>query len=209
MIHALHYPQSYPATRPIRVTEPTFEQEPITLEQARRQCNLGIENTYHDDDLKDWIVAARKTVEHDSGIVGYTGSFTWNISEFPCYGDSIAIYGVRPVTAISSITYVDTQGATQTWSASNYQLKNKSLVPSIWLVYGLFWPIIRGDQEGVTVTLTAGHSSVALMPEDFRDAVKLRVRIRWLVGQGESAEAEKSEQRYDDWIRKFRREDYA
>jgi uncharacterized phiE125 gp8 family phage protein len=197
----------HPATRPIRVTEPTFEQEPITLEQARRQCNLGV-NDYHDPDLKDWVVSARRTVEHDSGVIGYTGSFTWNLTEFPCE-DRIEILGVRPVTAVSSIAYTDTAGTPQTFSSSYYSLKNKSLVPSIVLGYGYVWPAVRGVQEEITITLTAGHASVALMPEDFRDAVKLRVRLRWLVGQGEVAEAEKCEQAYDNLIRKFRREDYA
>lgn len=198
----------YPATRPIRTAEPTFEQEPITIEQARRQCGLSIDNTYHDPDLKDWIVTARRTVEKDSGIIGYTGSFTWNLTEFP-YGERIEIRGVRPVTAITSITYVDTAGDTQTWSSSYYSLKNKSLVPSIVLARGEVWPTVRGVQEEITITLVSGHASVLAMPEDFRDAVKLRVRLRWLIGQGEFAEAEKTEMAYDNLIRKFRVEGYA
>src|SRR4051794_40639324 len=99
-------PSQYPATRPIRTTEPTFVQEPVTIIEARKQVGVG-DVDYHDEDLKLLISTARDQVEHDTGVVCYAGAFTWKFTYFPCE-DFIPIYGVRPITAIGSITYVDT-----------------------------------------------------------------------------------------------------
>jgi uncharacterized phiE125 gp8 family phage protein len=197
----------YPATKPIRVTEPTFTQEPIGLTEARKQVGIADDVSYHDADLTGMISAARAQVEHDSGgLVCFTGSFTWKFSDFPCE-DFIPIYGVRPITAISSITYVDTAGTTQTWSSSYYSLKTASLVPSIWLVYGYVWPVVRGDQEGVTVTLTAGYANLTSIPWQVKSAVRLKLHELWKLEQGEDTKG--IVEGYERMMNLIGRSDYA
>ena len=198
----------YPATRPIRVTEPTFIQEPLTYEEARRQVGLGDGVAYHDADLKDLIISAREQVEHDTGIICYTGSFTWSLTEFPC-GDSLPIYGIRPVTALTSITYVATDGTTTTWSAVNtaYSLKNKSLVPCVFLNYGYSWPTVRGDQDGITITMTAGYASVAVIPPKVKAAVRLKLHELWQLKMGE--DAGRTVEGYERLVNLIGRSDYA
>jgi uncharacterized phiE125 gp8 family phage protein len=152
------------------------------------------------------ITTAREQVEHDTGVICYTGSFTWKLTEWPA-GDSIPIYGVRPVTAVGSITYVDTAGDTQTWSASEYTLKTGSLVPSIWLNYGYVWPTIRGDQEGITITLTAGHASVSVIPAKIKRTVRLKLHELWQSQVGE--DERRTVEAYERMVNLIRREDYA
>lgn len=188
-----------PVTTPIRATQPTFEQEPLTLEEARRQVAVGVENTYHDPDLKDLIVAARQRVEGDTGLVCYTGSFAWKQTAFPCES-WLAIPGIRPVTAVTSITYVDTAGVTQTWNSSYYSLETGTVTPCIRLVYGQSWPTVRGDMNGITITAAAGHASVAVIPSQIKVAVKLALSLLWAQKMGEVAEAEKLQGAYDRWI---------
>jgi uncharacterized phiE125 gp8 family phage protein len=175
----------YPITKPIRSAEPTFEQEPLNEADARRQCGA---NPGHppDSDFRDWIVAARRQVEHDAQLVFYTGSFVWRLTEFP-WGDTIEIPCIRPLTAITSITYVDGSGTTQTLSSSNYSLDANGLVPMVKLNYGYVWPSTRGDINGITLTLTAGYASVPLMPVQYKTAAILKVQSYYKTAMDEDA----------------------
>src|SRR5574338_93159 len=94
-----------PTTVPIRSSEPTLAQEPVTLDEARYQCGISGDSDYHDQFLNRLITAAREQVENDTGLVCYTGTFTWKLTAFPC-NSWLQIPGVRPVTAITSITYI-------------------------------------------------------------------------------------------------------
>ena len=196
----------YPVTRPIRVTEPTFVQEPIGLSEARRQVGLGDGVTYHDGDLTSDISIARDQVEHDTGVICYTGSFTWKLTDFPDK-DFIEIFGVRPVTSITSITYVATDGDTDTFIATDYSLKTGSLVPMIALDYDATWPTTRGDQEGITITLVAGYASIPVIPAKVKQAVRLKQHELWQVRMGE--DASKTVMAYERMVNLIRREDYA
>lgn len=195
----------YPATRPIRVTEPTFVQEPLPSEECRDQLGLS-GNESHDAWITTHLSVARKQVEHDTGVVCFTGSFTWNVSEFPCE-DYLPIYGVRPVTALTSIVYVATDGTPTTWDSSQYTLKNKSLVPSIFLNYGYVWPVVRGDQEGITITLTAGYADVKSIPAEIKAAVLLKLHELWQLHMGE--DSSRKVEGYERLVNLIRRDDYA
>jgi len=163
-----------PISDVIRTTEPTFEQEPLSLAEAKMQCGVAIDVDYHDPLLRQIISAARQQVENDTGIVCYTGSHTWKFTDWPC--DSyLEIPGKRPVTSITSITYVDTDGNTQTWGSSNYVLDTAGVKPFIRLAYATDWPSIRGDINGITVTLIAGYATVAAVPQRIKQACLLLV----------------------------------
>jgi uncharacterized phiE125 gp8 family phage protein len=184
----------YPITKPIRSAEPTLTQEPISIDEAKRQCGIAIGNSYLDNDFARWIVDARQQVEHDAEMVFYTGTFTWKISTFP-FGDALIIPCVKPVTSITSITYTDSDGTTQTWSSSEYTLDTAGLVPMVKLNYGENWPQHRSDINGITVTLVAGYSSVVNMPSKFVSAVILKVRSLYLTATG--GNPNNDEQAYD------------
>lgn len=174
-------PRSLPTSRPIRTTEPTAAQEPITLDEAKKQCEIAAEVDYHDDYLRRLITAAREQVENDTGLVCYTGSFTWKQTQFPC-GEVWELPDVRPVTAITSITYVDTAGATQTWGSGNYTLHTGAVTQFIGLAYGASWPTVRGDLNGITVTLVAGYASAAAVPQRVKQACLYLVN-HWFVSR--------------------------
>ena len=198
-----------PPTSPIRTTEPTLAQEPVTVAEARRQCRIGDGIDYHDEELSGLIPAARRQVEKDAILVFYTGSFTWTITAFSS-GQFLEIDGVRPVTAISSIAYIDTAGDSQTWASSNYSLKEFHRKHSaVALTYGNSWPSVRGDVNGITITLTAGYSSVLAMPPEAKVAVKLALHVQWLLNMGMFAEAESQQTAYERQIELLRPEVYA
>lgn len=197
----------YPVTIQVRTAEPTFQQEPITLAEAKYQCSVAPDVSYHDEELQSLIVAARRQVEHDAGVVCYTGTFTWKFTEFPCREWLPLPSGLRPVTAITSIAYVATDGTTTTWGASNYGLK-EAITPYVALAYGQTWPTVRGDMNGIVVTATAGYASVLLIPQTIKEAVKLALHINWLHATEQPDLAAKQQAGYDRWMNLLRRETY-
>lgn len=162
---------SLPTSRPNRSAVPTFE--PVTLAEAKKQLEIAESNDAHDSQVLALIVAAREAVERETGIVGATGTFVYRVTEFPC--DVLLIPDIRPVSAITSITYIDTAGATQTWSSSNYSLDNNGVRPFVRLAYGASWPTIRGDVNGVTITLVAGYATAATIPSLFKQACLMHI----------------------------------
>lgn len=171
-----------PSPKPIRtVTTPAVGFEPVSIEQVRYQCNLG-DNSAFDDGLLLLIQAARETVERDTGIACATGTYTYRKTIFPC-DDWFELYSLRPITALGSITYVDTSGTTQTWSSAEYTFDNYSVCPLVRLNYGYVWPIIRGDINGITISVTAGYTSQALVPAQIKQACLLLVS-HWFENRG-------------------------
>ena len=176
--------QYYPITKPIRTTAPTPAQEPVTLAEAKRQ-QVGIAEgiDHFDDEIQRNISTARALVENDTGLVCYTGTYTWKFTEWPCES-WFEIPAIRPVTSITSITYVDGSGVTQTWSASKYVLETSTVVPVVRLAYAESWPgDIRGDINGITVTMIAGYASVLTVPDGIKKAVLLLVN-HWFENKG-------------------------
>lgn len=159
-------------SKPTRSASPTFE--PVTLAEAKKHVELAEEYTHHDSHLVDLIQLAREQVEHDTGIVCCTGTFIWKLSQFPDYQlqhqqtkspASWVTIPLRPVTSITSITYVDDAGSTQTWSSTNYGLKTDLPQPIIYLGYDKTWPTHRGFINDITVTLVAGYATQGSVPQ--------------------------------------------
>lgn len=199
----------YPVTIPVRTTEPTFQQEPIGLKEAKYQCGIPEDVSYHDEWLQGQITAARQQVEHDAGVICYTGTFTWKLTEFPYGGYFELPSSLRPVTAVGPITYVASDGTTTTFGASSYALKETAIMPHVALAYGQTWPSVRGDMNGITVTITAGYATVLAIPPTIKTAVKLAVHIDWLLKMDQPDLAMKQQAGYDRWITLLRREMYS
>lgn len=197
----------YPATAAVRTTEPTLLQEPITIQEARRQCGLG-DNDYHDPELTYLIPAARQQVEHDAELTCYTGSHTWKFTDWPENKDWFSL-PTRPVTAVASITYVATDGDTDTWSGDEWDLDTDSVIPVIKLLHGEVWPSLRGDMNGITVTFTAGYSTVIAVPQKVKWAVLLALHVAWLLKMNQQVEAERQQIGYERQIELIRRTVYV
>lgn len=199
----------YPVTIPVRTTEPTFQQEPITVAEAKDQCGVAAEVGTFDSWFAGAIVSARLQVEHDAGVICYTGTFTWKLTEFPYGGFFELPSSLRPVTAVGPITYVASDGTTTTLGASTYALKETAIMPHVALAYGQTWPSVRGDMNGITVSITAGYATVLAIPQPIKTAVKLAVHIEWLLRMEQPDLAMKQQAGYDRWLNLLRREMYS
>lgn len=161
-----YYPPIEVSTQPTRPV--------VTVKEAREYCD------YSDDDrdgqFERWIAAATQQVEHDCerALCGQTCKLY--LPYFPC---EIEIHKL-PVTSVSSITYVDGDGATQTLSASVYQANLKRTPPRITEVLNQTWPRTKDCTENaVTVTFVAGWDGSGTPPVWWslaQEAVLIRVK---------------------------------
>lgn len=155
---------------PIEVSTPA-SQLPVSIEEAKAYCD------YDDNDRNGqflaWIKAATRQIEHDCEVALCTQTCKLYLPWFP---PAIEL-AKPPVASVSSITYVDENGTTQTLSTSRYQTNLKRTPPRIVEAYNQEWPTTRTDTENcVTVTFVAGYGDADDVPELFKEAVRLKVR---------------------------------
>ena len=160
--------ESTPA--PIRTVAPTFE--PISLKEAKKQLELPAELADHDEHLSRLIELAREQVEHDTGLILPSATYVWKFDEWPTCD---LILNRRPLASITSITYVDASGSTQTLSTSVYELDSYRVEPSVRQKYNQTWPTIRGHENDITLTAVCGYATAALIPVMARQACLLIV----------------------------------
>ena len=127
----------------------------IDVAAARRQCRVD----HHDEDsvLSGFIDAATEMAERDSHCWLRAVTVRLQLDKFP--GDQPIELPRGPVNAVSSITYVDTNGDTTTWGSSNYLADVSSIPGRIEPAYGIAWPSARCQPGSVRVTYPAGYTT--------------------------------------------------
>jgi uncharacterized phiE125 gp8 family phage protein len=154
-------------------TAPTTE--PVTLAEAKAHCRVDVS----DDDalITALIVAARQHAEAFTHRAIPSQVWDLKLDSFP-WGSWHApiVLPMPPVTAVGSVTYLDPNGASQTWSSANYTTDFPSgdmaaparIVP----IYGVTWPQTQRVINAVTVRFTAGYTTA---PEAIKAAMKLLI----------------------------------
>ncbi len=86
-------------------------------------------------------------------------------------GGAIQI-GRPPFGAVSSITYLDSDGDSQTLAASQYRVATQGIYARIEPAKNVTWPTTREVVNDVTITHTCGYSSQSAVPYSVQQAVK-------------------------------------
>lgn len=146
-------------------TAPTFE--PVTV--AGQKIHSRIDSGNEDGLIADYIKSARRWCEAFTNRQFVTATYKYYLPEWL----PVIELPKPPVSSVTSITYVDTGGTTQTLSASIYQVDTKSIKPRIMPAYGQTWPDIRHEVfNPITITYVAGYgSTVESVPDDLRMAI--------------------------------------
>lgn len=150
--------------------------EPVSSTEAK--LHLKIDSDTTDDNLIAYLIqAAREQVE------SYTNraliSQTWDLSldEFPDNTTSDGydiVLSKSPVASITSITYKDTDGASQTLASSVYGLDTYNEPNHIYLKYGQSWPSTYDETGAITIRFTAGYGATgSTVPASIRAAMML------------------------------------
>lgn len=144
--------------------------EPVTLAEAKAHCRVDTdtENTL----ITALITAARETAEAETGRQLISATWTLKLDEFP-EDDGCIELRHPPLSSVTSIVYLDADGASQTLSASAYQVDTAGTFGRIVLAPGETWPTTEADRiNAVTITFVAGYTTV---PETLKLAIKLMV----------------------------------
>jgi uncharacterized phiE125 gp8 family phage protein len=145
--------------------------DPVSLDEAKEACDY--EGDDRDGQFRAWIKTATEAVEHDCERALCTQTCKLYLPCFPC---EIEI-PKPPVASITSITYTDTAGTTQTLATSVYQSNLKRTPPRIREAYSQQWPQTRDETENaVTVTFVAGYGEPKDVPFQAKEAVLLMVK---------------------------------
>lgn len=144
------------------------EQEPLTLGEAKE--HLRVTSTADDDHIVALIQVAREHVEEVTGRALVTQTWTRSVDRFG------TIFLPRPpLIAVTSVTYVDTDGNEQTLATSVYDVQANELPPRITLAHDEFWPTARSVPNAITVTYTAGYGDPFDVPEPLKHAIRLLI----------------------------------
>lgn len=145
----------------------------ITLAEAK--AHLRVDTTDEDTLITRLVEVATAAIDGPAGIgkALITQTYELRLDEFPCYGIYLPL---GPVQSVSSITYIDSAGATQTVPSGDYKVALKRDPAVITPVYGKAWPTTRLEVDAVTITHIVGYGNAATdIPADLRQAAFLHL----------------------------------
>ncbi|MFN7317950.1 MAG: hypothetical protein ACK5S6_00440 [bacterium] len=181
------------------VTGPTVE--PLTLNEAKKQLEISTSDTTHDVQLAQAIQEAREQWEHDTDSVCCYQ--TWKI-RVQSLADRLAL-PKRPIQSITSITYFDGNNASQTLSASLYQLH----INEFRLAYQATLPATSARWDAWTINYRCGYSQDAtLVPAIAKRAMLLLVGHYFENRDMLMSDAIQTMKPYESLVMKFMRSNY-
>jgi uncharacterized phiE125 gp8 family phage protein len=136
-------------------------------------------NTTEDPYLISLRQSAREYVESFCRRGLLTQTWDYKLDAFPSDGYSIEL-PISPVSSVTSISYVDTNGDTQTWDSSLYQTDlpsgPKASRARIRPAYSQYYPTARTQMNAVTVRFVAGYGAAASsVPSSLKSGMKLLI----------------------------------
>jgi uncharacterized phiE125 gp8 family phage protein len=160
------------------VTAPALE--PIDLADAKLAARIADDQTELDGLITMLITAGREWAENFTGRAFITQ--TWERKYDLGFPDEIEL-PKPPVQSVTSVTYIDGNGVTQTLSPSLY-ITSLSTGPyampgRIVPAYGQSWPSTRSVPDAVTVRYVCGYGSTGdSVPEAIKLAIKIQISTR-------------------------------
>ena len=180
-------------------------EEPVTLAEARDQCEIIASDQSHDVKLNRYIQSAREQVETDTGYKLITQTFTLSLDEFPEQEPLIQI-PARPLQSVSGITYYDSDNAQQTLSTDVYGVD----VPRrmVYRKVNQTWPASTVQHNNIQVTFNVGFGAASNVPSLIKQALLLQI-TKWFVHRGEEmSDASKIDRAYEALIKRILRTSY-
>lgn len=153
------------------VTPPSVE--PVTLAEAKN--HRKVTHTADDEEILGLIAAATDLFEGETGRQLITATWRGTMDGFPPSWEPIRVLRA-PLQSVTSITYVDGSGDTQTWDSSLYTVRTFAgpfaTHGLIHPVAGESYPSTRRITDAVTVTFVAGYGAADSVPGAAKAAIK-------------------------------------
>jgi uncharacterized phiE125 gp8 family phage protein len=140
---------------------------PVSLDEAKAQCRRDADDTFEDGIIGRLIGVAHDYVEKYCGMRFGDRDITLACDSFADF----AALPEAPLSSVTSITYVDDDGATQTLDPAVYDGKTGSrFSPAIALKPGQAWPAVQAGSR-ITVVAKFGENT----PPAVQHAILLHV----------------------------------
>lgn len=140
--------------------------EPVTVAELKVHCNIASNFTADDTLLTTLIKAVRQQGENLTGAAWVESTWEQIMEGFPVAtrtnpraGIELLKHPISSTSAVSSVTYLDSNGDSQTLTVTtNYKLvlQGGPTMGIIYPAYGYTWPDTYDDPEAVTITFKAG-----------------------------------------------------
>jgi uncharacterized phiE125 gp8 family phage protein len=126
--------------------------EPVGIDDVKAHSRIDL----NEDDLliQRQILSVRQMVERIYDIAIITQTWTMYLDWLPA--DSIEIFK-RPLQSVTSVKYIDPDGATQTIANNLYMVDLNSRPPRIVNLQNASWPYVEPRPAAVAVEFIAGY----------------------------------------------------
>jgi uncharacterized phiE125 gp8 family phage protein len=167
-------------------TAPTVE--PIVIADVEAHSRLGsgyIASLSETSAANIFIASVRQRCEAITRRQLITATWDLILDGFP---QDIIEIPLPPLQSITSITYIDPSGATQTLDSSLYRVIAEGATPitpkcqpgRVLPVYGTVWPSTIDDIECVTIRFVAGYGAAgSAVPEGIKNWILLNIANLW------------------------------
>lgn len=143
----------------------------VTLDEAKAQCRVTDSNS--DALITRLIRGAVARAEHETGRALVDQEWELVLDAFPEAEIELA---KPPVLSITSVKYLDLNGAEQTLTAPNYSLDADTLPGWLFPAVGTSWPSTQDVANAVRVRFRCGYGGDSTaVPEAIRDWILVQV----------------------------------
>ena len=152
--------------------------ETVTAADLKVQLNI-LDFTDDDAYLLTISKAARRYFENTADVTLVNTTLVLKLDSFTGFVPNIACAGVirpprAPLSSVTSIQYIDQDGATQTLATNLFIVDADTKPGRIVEEFNETWPETRDVPNAVTITYVAGHGATSsTVPEDAVAAIKL------------------------------------
>lgn len=156
------------------VTGPT--EEPLSVDEAREHLRSDPD----DDTYVALLVSAvREVFEMETGRQLMTATWRLKLDAFPKGREPIELPRA-PLQSVTSVTYLDTDGVTQTWSDTEYTVDapagDTPLPGRVYPSLDENYPTVTGHvPDAVTIEYVAGYESRAVVPDGIKATLLLMI----------------------------------
>lgn len=146
-------------------------EEPVTLDEMK--LHLRVTEDEENELIWSTIAAARGYIERTTRQQLITATYELFLDKFPTTGAKIIRLPRPPLQSVTSIKYVDIDGATQTLASSKYDVDIHSEPSRVAESFNNFWPSTRNEVNAVTIEYLAGYGLATTVPPELKMAIKM------------------------------------
>ncbi len=153
---------------PWNLTVTTAPAPVFTADDVKK--HLRVDEDDEDSLIADYLEAAERQVETELAIGLLSQTLELRLDWFPARRIRLPR---PPLISITSITYTDNDGASQTLATDQYTVNTFTTPGEIVEAWGKSWPTTRDVPNAVVVTYVAGYAQPEDVPQMVRNAILL------------------------------------